>query len=42
MLTTEFAQAVERLGLEVDTIAGVHGRVGTLADLREAVAKRQR
>jgi glyoxylase-like metal-dependent hydrolase (beta-lactamase superfamily II) len=42
MLTTEFAQAVERLRLEVDTIAGVHGRVGTLADLREAVAKRKR
>lgn len=41
MLTTEFAQALERLGLQVDTIAGVHGRVGTLADLRDAVAKRR-
>jgi glyoxylase-like metal-dependent hydrolase (beta-lactamase superfamily II) len=41
MLTTEFAQAIDRLGLQVDTIAGVHGRVGTTADLRAAVARRQ-
>jgi glyoxylase-like metal-dependent hydrolase (beta-lactamase superfamily II) len=41
MLTTEFAQAIDRLGLQVDTIAGVHGPVGTLADLRDAVAKRK-
>jgi glyoxylase-like metal-dependent hydrolase (beta-lactamase superfamily II) len=40
-LTAEFAQAIDRLGLQVDTIAGVHGRVGTLADLRDAVAKRK-
>ena len=39
-LTTEFAKAIERLGLEVETIAGVHGRVGTLTDIREAVGKR--
>jgi glyoxylase-like metal-dependent hydrolase (beta-lactamase superfamily II) len=39
-LTAEFAKAIERLGLEVETIAGVHGRVGTMTDLREAVAKR--
>jgi glyoxylase-like metal-dependent hydrolase (beta-lactamase superfamily II) len=39
-LTAEFAKAIERLGLDVQTIAGVHGRVGTLADLREAVARR--
>ena len=40
-LTAEFAQAIDRLGLQVDTIAGVHGRVGTLADLRAAVARRR-
>ncbi len=39
-LTVEFARALERLGLDVQTIAGVHGRVGTIADLREAVSKR--
>ena len=39
-LTVEFAKAIERLGLDVETIAGVHGRVGTLTDIREAVAKR--
>ncbi|HUQ84375.1 MAG TPA: MBL fold metallo-hydrolase [Gemmatimonadaceae bacterium] len=41
MLTAEFAQAVDRLDLDVQTIVGVHGRVGTTADLREAVAKRR-
>ena len=40
-LTTEFARAIDRLGLDVNTIAGVHGRVGTLDDLRKAVAKRR-
>lgn len=40
MLTAEFLRAVERLGLDVETIAGVHGRVGTIADLRAAVARR--
>ena len=39
-LTAEFAKAIERLGLDVETIAGVHGRVGTLTDIREAVGKR--
>ena len=39
-LAAEFAKAIERLGLDVQAIAGVHGRVGTLADLREAVSKR--
>ena len=39
-LTAEFAKSIERLGLDVETIAGVHGRVGTLTDIREAVAKR--
>ena len=41
MLTAELAQAIDRLKLDVETIAGVHGRVGTLADLREAVSKRR-
>jgi glyoxylase-like metal-dependent hydrolase (beta-lactamase superfamily II) len=39
-LTAEFARAIDRLGLDVQTIAGVHGRVGTLADLRAAVGRR--
>ena len=39
-LTVEFARAIDRLGLDVQTIAGVHGRVGTMSDLRAAVASR--
>jgi glyoxylase-like metal-dependent hydrolase (beta-lactamase superfamily II) len=39
-LTTEFLRVVESRGLDVETIAGVHGRVGTIADLRAAVARR--
>ena len=39
-LTTEFLRLVESRRLDVETIAGVHGRVGTIADLRAAVAKR--
>jgi glyoxylase-like metal-dependent hydrolase (beta-lactamase superfamily II) len=39
-LTTEFLRAIERLGLDVQTVAGVHGPVGTIANLRAAVAKR--
>jgi glyoxylase-like metal-dependent hydrolase (beta-lactamase superfamily II) len=39
-LADEFARAIERLGLDVQTIAGVHGPVGTVQDLRAAVAKR--
>jgi glyoxylase-like metal-dependent hydrolase (beta-lactamase superfamily II) len=38
-LTQEFARAIDRLGLDVQTIAGVHGRVGTIGDLRTAVSK---
>jgi glyoxylase-like metal-dependent hydrolase (beta-lactamase superfamily II) len=41
MLTAEFAQAVDRLKLDVETIVGVPGRVGTMADLRDAMAKRR-
>jgi glyoxylase-like metal-dependent hydrolase (beta-lactamase superfamily II) len=40
-LTAELARALERLHLDVETIAGVHGRVGTIGDLREAIAKRR-
>ena len=40
-LTAEFAQAIDRLKLDVETIAGVHGPVGTMAQLRDAVAKRR-
>lgn len=40
-LAAEFLQAIERLGLDVQTIAGVHGRVGTLDDLRLAVSRRR-
>ena len=39
-LTAEFAQALGRLALDVQTIAGVHGRVGTIADLKASIAKR--
>lgn len=30
-------EALDRLKLDVTTIAGVHGRVGTIEDLRRAV-----
>jgi glyoxylase-like metal-dependent hydrolase (beta-lactamase superfamily II) len=36
-VTRELAALIQRLGLRVETIAGVHGRLGTLADLHEAV-----
>jgi glyoxylase-like metal-dependent hydrolase (beta-lactamase superfamily II) len=39
-LTRELVQAIDRLGLDVATVAGVHGRVATIAELRSAVAKR--
>jgi glyoxylase-like metal-dependent hydrolase (beta-lactamase superfamily II) len=40
-LTAEFAQAIDRLGLDVQTIAGVHGPVGTIGDLRHALEVRR-
>jgi glyoxylase-like metal-dependent hydrolase (beta-lactamase superfamily II) len=40
MLTQEFLQAIDRLKLDVRTVAGVHGRVGTIDDLRRAVQLR--
>ncbi|MGQ0639909.1 MAG: hypothetical protein ACT4P6_03920 [Gemmatimonadaceae bacterium] len=39
-LTVEFLRKVDEMGWPVETIAGVHGRVGTLSDLRASVAKR--
>lgn len=36
-VTRELAALIQRLGLQVQTIAGVHGRLGTLADLHQAV-----
>jgi glyoxylase-like metal-dependent hydrolase (beta-lactamase superfamily II) len=36
-LTRDFSAALQRLGLDVQTIAGVHGRVGTIDDLRKAM-----
>jgi glyoxylase-like metal-dependent hydrolase (beta-lactamase superfamily II) len=40
-LSAEFLRKLDALGLSVDVIAGVHGRVGTIGDLRSAVAKRR-
>jgi glyoxylase-like metal-dependent hydrolase (beta-lactamase superfamily II) len=39
-LTAEFLKKIEAMGWQVETIAGVHGRVVTLQDLRDAVSKR--
>lgn len=36
-VTREMATLVRTLGLDVETIVGAHGRVGTLAELNEAV-----
>jgi glyoxylase-like metal-dependent hydrolase (beta-lactamase superfamily II) len=38
--TIDLAKQIERLGLQVETIVPVHGRLGTLADLRGAVSDR--
>jgi glyoxylase-like metal-dependent hydrolase (beta-lactamase superfamily II) len=40
-LTVDFARALDRLKLDIETIAGVHGRVGTPADVKAAMARRQ-
>jgi glyoxylase-like metal-dependent hydrolase (beta-lactamase superfamily II) len=39
-VTVHFAQAIKKLGLEVETLAGVHGDVGTMADLEDALRRR--
>ena len=38
--TVDLAKQIERLGLQVETIIPVHGRIGTLADLNGAVTER--
>jgi len=38
--TVDLAKQIERLGLQVDTIIPVHGRIGTIADLTGAVTER--
>lgn len=38
--TIDLAKQIERLGLQVETIIPVHGRLGTIADLRGAVSDR--
>jgi glyoxylase-like metal-dependent hydrolase (beta-lactamase superfamily II) len=38
--TAHFAESIRRLGLEVETIVGVHGGVGSTADLEDALRRR--
>lgn len=38
-LTRDLSAAIARLGLDVQTIAGVHGPVGTIGDLRKAMSR---
>jgi glyoxylase-like metal-dependent hydrolase (beta-lactamase superfamily II) len=38
--TVDLAKQIERLGLQVETIIPVHGRIGTFADLTGAVTER--
>jgi glyoxylase-like metal-dependent hydrolase (beta-lactamase superfamily II) len=38
--TIDLAKQIERLGLQVETIIPVHGKLGTIADLRSAVSDR--
>jgi glyoxylase-like metal-dependent hydrolase (beta-lactamase superfamily II) len=40
-IVRELVQQIEALGLGVDTIAGVHGRLGTREDVRRAIARAQ-
>ncbi|HEX6650533.1 MAG TPA: hypothetical protein VF075_13375, partial [Pyrinomonadaceae bacterium] len=35
--TVDLANQIEKLGLQVETLIPVHGRIGTIADLRTAV-----
>ncbi len=39
--TVDLAKQLERLGLRVETIVPVHGRVGTIEDLRLALSNRK-
>ena len=38
--TVDLANQIEKLGLQVETIIPVHGKIGTLADLKTAIATR--
>jgi hypothetical protein len=38
--TVHFAEAIEKLGLEVEMLVGVHGGVGTMTDLEDALRHR--
>ena len=38
--TIDLAKQIEKLGLQIDTIIPVHGRIGTMADLGGAVTER--
>jgi len=38
--TVDLANQIEKLGLEVETLIPVHGRIGTMADLREAISSK--
>jgi glyoxylase-like metal-dependent hydrolase (beta-lactamase superfamily II) len=40
-VTIHFAEAIRKLDLDVETISGVHGTVGELADLEQALLKRK-
>jgi glyoxylase-like metal-dependent hydrolase (beta-lactamase superfamily II) len=40
-VTVHFAEAISKLGLDVETISGVHGTVGGVADLELALSKRE-
>ena len=40
--TADLAAKIERLGLAIDRIVPVHGQIGTMEDLRQALARRSR
>ena len=40
-VTVHFAEMIHKLNLKVETISGVHGTVGTVADLEQALLKRK-
>jgi glyoxylase-like metal-dependent hydrolase (beta-lactamase superfamily II) len=40
-VTVHFAEAIRKLGLEVEMLGGVHGTVGTMADLEDALRRRK-
>ena len=40
-VTVHFADAIRKLGLDVEMLGGVHGTVGTMADLEDALRRRK-